>query len=224
VVQRRGRELAAIDERAKGLAAEMGGIRAPACVQTSWTDRNGRTQRGARCPPEDPRGAIIRANLERAGTERQAAQQQLDAAAAGRAALDRAPLDQKVSEAQTRHRDAVRDSQLHSFTAMSFFKAPSEVTEGEIHAFLFIFVMFPAIFASVAATLLALGAVTRLPQPDPPVALTGQAGAYVLGPLAEHIIRQTTESVHKSAQAEVAEAAARAIGGPAGAGRIKAVS
>jgi hypothetical protein len=66
--------------------------------------------------------------------------------------------------------------------------------------------------------------VTRLPQPDPPVALTGQAGAYVLGPLAEHIIRQTTESVHKSAQAEVAEAAARAIGGPAGAGRIKAVS
>ena len=55
-VKQRSGALSAIDDRARALAAEMGGIRSPACVQTSWTDRSGRMQRGARCPPDDPRG------------------------------------------------------------------------------------------------------------------------------------------------------------------------
>ncbi len=218
-VKQRSSALSAIDDRARALAAEMGGIRSPACVQTSWTDRSGRTQRGARCPPEDPRGAIIRANLDRTAAERAVAQEQFEATVAERAALDRTPFDARVGEAKEVHRSAIMNSQLHSFAAMVFRKSPGDVTDGEIHRFLFVFVFFPAVFASIAATLLALGAVTRVHAPPQPVALAGQAGAYVLGPLAEHIIRQTTESLHRSAQAEVAEAAARA-GGP----RIKAVT
>lgn len=219
LVAQRAAQLAAIDERARGLVAEMSGIRSPACVPVSGTDRNGRTYRTARCPPADPRGPIIEENLKRTTEERAPAQLLLDEATAARRTLDRSAVDSRVSEARTAHRDAVRDSQLHSFTAMTFRKNPSDVTDAEIHAFLFVFVFFPAIFASLAATLLALGAVTRIKQPAPPIALSDQAGAYVLGPLAEHIIRQTTESVHRSAQGEVAEAAARA-----GGARIKAVT
>jgi hypothetical protein len=53
-------------------------------------------------------------------------------------------------------------SQLHSFTAMAFGKDPTEVTDGEIHSFLRIFVFLPAIFVAFASTLLAVTAVTRV--------------------------------------------------------------
>jgi len=218
VVAKRTTELNTLDARRTQLETTRQGIPAPKCQIGFSTNREGRRYATRVCDKDDPRLPLVEADLRRTMEEWGAARQKLDQAIAERAAFSRDAADKVVGERTTVYRDAVRDSQLHSFAAMVFRKSPSEVTSGEIHAFLFFFVFFPAIFASVAATLLALGAVTRLPKSSS-LALPAQAGAYVLGPLAEHIIRQTTESVHKSAQAEVAEAASRAAGA-----RIKAVT
>src|SRR5215218_1704565 len=53
-------------------------------------------------------------------------------------------------------------SQLHAFTGMFFGKDPAKVTEAELSIFLRIFVFLPAICASLASTLLALGSVTKI--------------------------------------------------------------
>lgn len=218
-LKQRREELDAINERTTGLQTALNSIPPPNCPVLTGINSRGQRYSYRRCDPEDKRLPTVKAGLEKASADRDAARASLEEATAQRAAIDRAPIDQRVSEAKTAHREAVLNSQLHSFAAMVFRKAPTEVTDGEIHAFLFVFVFFPAIFASVAATLLALGAVTRITEPPPPVAMPEQAGAYMLGPLAEHIIRQATEAVHRSAQSDVAEAAGRA-----GGARIKAVT
>ena len=56
------------------------------------------------------------------------------------------------------HQKAVADSQLHSFTAMVFGVDPREVTDAQVHWFLRLFVFFPAIFVSLASSLLAISA------------------------------------------------------------------
>ena len=79
-------------------------------------------------------------------------------------------FEKQVSALELARRDAIMNSQLHSFTGMFFGKDPTEVTEGELHSFLRIFVFFPAIFASLAATALALASVTPLRKtPEAPV-------------------------------------------------------
>jgi hypothetical protein len=213
-------DLRAIDQRVSQLEASRQSMSSPRCYPVSGVNRRGERYSTTRCEQADPRLPGIENDLRAANAERVAARERIADAQAEAAKLDRAPLENVVSSAATTLRDSVLGSQLHSFTAMAFLKAPGDVTEREIHAFLFFFVFFPAIFASVAATLLALGSVTRIRQPPQPVALSEQAGAYVLGPLAEHIIRETTEAVHKSAQAQAADASQRASAGP----RIKAVT
>ncbi|QIG49462.1 hypothetical protein G5V57_18115 [Nordella sp. HKS 07] len=76
------------------------------------------------------------------------------------AEFEQAVADQKavVTTRERDHRDAVNDSQLHSFTAMVFGKDPTNVMDGEVHWFLRLFVFFPAIFVSVASSLLAMSA------------------------------------------------------------------
>jgi hypothetical protein len=218
-VEQSTRELNAIETRRTQLESTRQSIPPPKC-QLGWaTNREGRRYATRVCDKDDPRLPAVESALKVSAEDWTRTKELLETAKADQSGLDRRPDDRAVDLATTAYRKAVRDSQLHSFTAMAFRKAPSDVTDGEIHAFLFFFVFFPAIFASVAATLLALGSVTRIDQPPRPISLADQAGAYMLGPLAEHIIRQTTEAVHKSAQSEVAEAAARASGP-----RIKAVT
>ncbi|WP_052513391.1 hypothetical protein [Bosea sp. LC85] len=217
VVEQHTKALNAIDQRSMGFVAEMGKVQPPKCFPIRNTDRQGRVRTSLRCT-NDLRGPIIEQNLKVTNSEREAVQQKLDDARRERASLDRKAVDQRVSDATKAHREAVLNSQLHSFTAMIYGKNPTEVADSEIHTFLRYFVFFPAVFASLASTLLALGSVTiiKTPKPrgvsadEPPVPLSDQAGQYVLGGLAEHIIRETTQAVHKSARAEVADAAARA--------------
>jgi len=73
-----------------------------------------------------------------------------------------------ASAADAALKDAVFHSQLHAFTAMVFGIDPLAVTEGQIHAFLRLFVFLPAILAAIASTLLAMTAVTFHPTPTSP--------------------------------------------------------
>ncbi len=59
-------------------------------------------------------------------------------------------------------RDAVNNSQLHSFTAMVFGKDPVEVTDGEVHWFLRFFVLIPALMIALASSLLMMSAYERI--------------------------------------------------------------
>ncbi len=110
-----------------------------------------------------------------------------------------------MSALELARRDAIQNSQLHSFTGMFYGIDPTEVTEGELHSFLRIFVFFPAIFASLAATALALAAVTPLKREPPPVELDTMAAAtYVLEPMADAIRRDVLAATLEALAAQKA--------------------
>jgi hypothetical protein len=143
----------------------------------------------------------MKTSLGTASTDRTGASTRLDEARAERAKFDRTEVDRKVSEAEVAHKDAIMRSQLHSFTAMVFGKDPGQVTDREIHVFLFFFVFIPAIGASLASTLLALTAVETLPREEEDVRLEDIAGNYILGPFAEKIVREAMAAAERSAEA-----------------------
>ena len=122
--------------------------------------------------------------------------------------LDPSAAAKAVSALELAHRDAILNSQLHSFTGMFFGKDPTEVTEGELHSFLRIFVFFPAIFAALAATALALASVTPLKQMPDPIEVDGaDILSTYLAPLTstieEHVRRVADESVVRAVAAHV---------------------
>jgi len=161
VVTQRKSELDAAEARAKSANEQIGGLAAPTCTVTRSVDKRGFRRQGQVCK-DDPRGPVLAASLTQATGDRNAASTALDEARATRAGLSREAADAAVSAADLTHRKAVMHSQLHSFTAMAFGKDPTEVTDGEIHSFLRIFVFLPAIFVAFASTLLAITAVTRV--------------------------------------------------------------
>jgi hypothetical protein len=134
----------------------------------------------------------------------------LGSAQKDRAALKRDEIDRKLSEAQVAHKDAVFHSQLHSFTAMAFAKDPTQVTDGEIAWFLRIFVFAPAVFVSLASTFLAITSVEKIEpkEPEPPlVEIDEGAGAYILEPFAQQVIREATEAAEQAAATAIGKAA-----------------
>jgi hypothetical protein len=222
-VEQRTGELKAVDERSQGLTAQMAGVAKPTCMKVSGHNKKGAWS-SMRCSP-DPKAEIISANLRLASADHSAASTKLDQARKERDALDPGPLDQKVSDAKKAYREAVLHSQLHSFTAMMFGKDPGEVDDAEVHRFLRLFVFLPAVFASMATTLLALSAVNRVKAPKAaPERLPDEAGQYILGGLAEHIIRETTERVHRQAAADAAVGAAAGARSPAPAVALKSAA
>ena len=68
-----------------------------------------------------------------------------------------------VTKRENTLREAVNNSQLHSFTAMVFAKDPVEVTDSEIHWFLRFFVLVPALMIALASSLLMMAAYERIP-------------------------------------------------------------
>jgi hypothetical protein len=161
VVAQRKSEFDAAEARVKSVNEQIGGLAAPTCTTTRFFDRQGRRRQGQACK-EDPRGPVLATSLQQATGDRVAASRALDVARAERVPLSREAADKAVSDADLVHRKAVMHSQLHSFTAMAYGKDPTEVTDGEVHAFLRIFVFLPAIFVAFASTFLAMTAVTRL--------------------------------------------------------------
>lgn len=215
VVAQRTADLRALDQHRQDLTNQMSGVAKPTCMKVGGRNKKGGTYTSMKCST-DPRAEVISANLRLASADHSEASTKLDAARKDRAALDPTPLDVALSDAKKAYRTAVLHSQLHSFTAMVFGKDPGEVDDREVHQFLRIFVFLPAVFASLATSLLAFAAVTRIKREDYEVQrLPDEGGQYLLGGLAEHIVRETTMQVHQQAARAAADGAAAGARSPA---------
>lgn len=177
----------------------------PICSPTSGVTRDGRPYRGQTCAP-DKALPMKQKEAEVAAAALIVARDDLNKAKATRDAIDLDSYKNRIQSLDKTFRRAVMDSQLHSFTAMAYGKDPLLVTDGEVSAFLRIFVFVPAILVSIVATLLALTAVTRVKR-EPPIYIPDEAGAFLLGPYTEKLVSATASAVQK----DVDEAVARAL-------------
>ena len=189
VVEQRREELRTAQERLKTASNAVSGLPAEKCSMV--TRRTGDTVTRRRECRVDGRQTPLITELKEAQTSRDRASVSFDQAIAERGRFGTADVDARVTDAEKAYRTAVMNSQLHSFTAMFFGKEPTQVTDGEIHFFLRWFVFFPAIFASLAATGLALASVTyprRERARNEAVEIDEAAlRAYVLEPLVDEV-------------------------------------
>jgi hypothetical protein len=123
------------------------------------------------------------------------------------AGLDPKVYADRVTAAEAARKEATFQSQLHTFTAMIFGKDPDQVSEGELHWFLRLFVFLPAICVSFSSTLLALTAVERFRKKPQ---LADDAGAFLLGPLARVVVEEANRTVERTAAEVMRDAHAQA--------------
>jgi hypothetical protein len=208
VVEQLSQELTYAEKHLSESTGAVAGLPPPSCQKLWVTTRQGRRQT-TKCTV-DPRTEAMKKNLQQAATTREAVKDRLGSARAERATLKRDEVDRQLSKAQVAHKDAVFHSQLHSFTAMAFAKDPTQVTDGEIAWFLRIFVFAPAVFVSLASTFLAITAVEKIKpkEPEPSlVEIDEGAGAYILEPFAQQVIREATEAAKQAAANAIGKAA-----------------
>lgn len=101
-------------------------------------------------------------SLKEAETAVLKAKADLDQASNKVAGLDPTNDSKVVAAAEVAYRNAVLNSQVHSFTGMVFGKDSTEVSDGEVNTFLRIFVFVPAILVSLCSTFLAMTSVVRI--------------------------------------------------------------
>jgi hypothetical protein len=208
VVEQLSQELTYAEQHLSEATTAVAGLPPPNCQKLWVTTRQNRRVQTTKCTV-DTRTEAMKKNLEQASTTRDAVKGRLGSAQKDRATLKRDEVDRKLSEAQVAHKDAVFHSQLHSFTAMAFAKDPTQVTDGEIAWFLRIFVFAPAVFVSLASTFLAITAVEKIKpkKPEPSlVEIDEGAGAYILEPFAQQIIREATEAAEQAAANAIGKA------------------
>jgi hypothetical protein len=200
-VEQLSQELTYAEKHVSEATAAVAGLPPPNCQKLWVTARKNQRVQTTKCTV-DPRTEAMKTNLQQATTTRDAVKTRLASARDDRAALKRGEVDHKLSEAQVAHKDAVLHSQLHSFTAMVFAKDPAKVTDGEIAWFLRIFVFVPAVLVSLASTFVAITAVEKIKpkKAEPPtVKIDEGAGAYILEPFAQQIIREATHAAERAA-------------------------
>ena len=202
VVAQRTAELGDAEGRLKAVNTELGALPADKCARVWHTNSLGRRFSSQECHT-DGRQKVMSVNLADAERTRAAASAKLDDARKVRDALDATAVSKQVAAMELARRDAVLNSQLHSFTGMFFGKDPTEVTEAELHSFLRLFVFFPAIFASLAATALALASVTPLREPPEPIEVDDMS---LVEALMQPLTRSLDEHAAKAASAAVAQA------------------
>lgn len=193
VVAQRAAELNDAEARLKAVNTELGALPADRCARVWHTNALGRRYATQDCHT-DGRQKVMAGNLADAQQARAASSGALDAARKGRDGLDATAVAKQVSALELARRNAILNSQLHSFTGMFFGKDPTDVSEGELHTFLRVFVFFPAIFASLAATALALASVTPLRKAEEPIELDGvETARYLFEPMADEITRRAVK-------------------------------
>ncbi len=215
-VAQRTRELGDAEVRLKAINSELGALPPDRCARVWRENSAGRRFSQQECHA-DGRQKVMAVNLADAQRARGEASDKLDAARHERDGLDPTAAAARVSALELARRDAILGSQLHSFTAMFFGKDPTEVSEGELHSFLRIFVFFPAIFASLAATALALASVMPLRREPDPVEV---AGADVLGYVLAPAMTEMRADIDRYSHEAVARVMARERAAPAFAATI----
>ncbi|MHB2165656.1 ATPase [Alsobacter sp. R-9] len=180
------------------------------CWTSQRRDANGRLVSRQQCTT-DPRVKAQNSALQAAEKALADARATHDQAQALRRPLSARVAEEAVTAAKVRLDEAVSHSQLHSFTAMAFGKDPLEVKDGEIAQFLRIFVFGPAIFISLASTMLALTSIERLQRRDETVTLPDEAAQFILGPYAATIIDEAARTAAAAQTAALDEARAEAL-------------
>lgn len=197
-VEQRRIELRNAEQQVTVSTEKLAGLPKQECLPRSGVTADGRAWKDMRCS-QDQRIAPFVLAISNAANDRKAATERLTSATAERGTLDRAATDANLRTEEIAYREAVLNSQLHSFAAMVFGKAPTEVTDSEIHQFLRIFVFVPAIGSAFAATLIALMSVHRIRTETAPAELVDDAGQYILEPFAQTIIREAAAAATKAA-------------------------
>jgi hypothetical protein len=199
-VNKRRQELSDAEARAKDAPLALRDLPKDQCHVVSGTTTDGRPFSRQVCKSDSRIGAL-RDNLTAAIATRETASKRLTEALAIRE-LDRAEVDAIVSAKTKDYREAVMHSQIHSFTAMFFGIAPTEVSDERIHQFLRLFVFAPAIFVAFASTLIALTAVHKLPPRTVPFHPDGFE--YLLSPIYQHAVNEAVRQVRDQHRAEAA--------------------
>jgi hypothetical protein len=153
-------------ERLDSVNRQLAALPKDQCHAISGVTKDGRPWQSQTCK-SDPRIKPMQDNLNTLIGDSNAHFNRLDDAKKVRAQIDRAAIDHDVATTQGTYREAILQSQLHSLTGMLFAKSSTEVTNQEIHQFLRIFVLFPAVFVAISSTLIAFTAVYRIEIPPP---------------------------------------------------------
>lgn len=180
------------------------------CVPVQRRDANGRTVTRQQCTT-DPRVKAQNSALQAAEKALGDARATQEQAQAQRRPLSAKAAEEAVTVAKVRLDEAVSRSQLHAFTAMAFGKDPLRIDDGEIAQLLRVFVFAPAIFISLASTMLALTSIERLPRKDGTVTLPDEAAQFILAPYATTIIEEAARSAASARMADVERAREEAL-------------
>lgn len=174
----------------------------PQMCPYSYRDRKTRKMvSGTRPCPESAATKAIRTTMDDQQGTVTAAREKVDEAQKHLRTLGTSEeVEATVVQNKKVYDNAILHSQLHSFTGMFFAKDPAQVTEGELSNFLRLFVFLPAICASLASTLLAMGSVTRIKQKKVKATASQKAvpvegGRYVLDPLHKTVVEKAIDSV-----------------------------
>ncbi len=132
LVTQRQAEAQAADAEVKTATENLAKIDGQKCSPISGVGRNGYRYQGMKCST-DPRLGPLKEAVNTATTHRANAMAKLNEVTAQRQAFDRTDVETVLRGEQTKYREAVMHSQLHSFTAMVFGKEPTEVTDGEVN-------------------------------------------------------------------------------------------
>lgn len=166
------------------------------CTQYSKPNPDGTVTQGQTCR-ENPALKTVKAELETANRKLAEAEAALKQAQVEFLKFDLRPLDLKITKAETVYRDAVYQSQLHSYTAMLFGKDPREVSDAEVKTLEWYLIFIPSIAAALSSTLIAMTAVRRIRQPksEETATIPDEAAAYLFGPLVAAIRSEAQEAV-----------------------------
>ena len=199
LARNRRTELDTLEQRARSDAEQVTKLPKEQCAATVWYDKNGQQHKGQTCK-SDSRVTPLSDNLKTTTVARDDAAKLLEHAVAERNKLNSTEAGQKVADAQVNYREALLQSQLHSFTGMVFGIGPTEVTDGQINRFLRLFVFAPAIFVAFASSFIAFTSVHHL-KPEL-VPFDPEGTDYLLTPIYQRVLQDTIERITARHQAE----------------------
>lgn len=180
-------QLARLDAQLTGLPETLKQFGPPPKPVTTWVstrDRSGRVI-GKRPVTTTPpwsgatmQGQYIKTQDERDKQAKAIAQGEIELSGIASEVAQAAEI---VTAAESRRREAIAASQMHSYAAMIFLKSPHDVTDREVHAVLLVFVLLAAFATAIAASLAVYGSFTRYPATDEP-RVDGRPTAVVITP------------------------------------------
>jgi hypothetical protein len=166
------------------------------CGPVTRPNPDGSVSMGQKCT-ENPALKPLKAELTASSAKVTEAEAALKQAQADRAKYDLRAIKEKTSKADAEYRDAVYQSQLHSYTAMLFRKDPRDVSDGEVKTLEWYLIIIPSIAAALSSTLIAMTAVRRITVParEPAATLSDEAAQFLFGPLVKAIRAEANAAV-----------------------------